>query len=134
MVRGHTRRDAGRPTSGWDLTLLEHVFLVRRLPAWHTNRVKQITKAPKFLLSDSALLAHLLRADERRLAEDDSLLGVVAECFVGMELSKQLAATKLRASLLHMRTARGAEVDFVVEGANGRLGRPGGQDLGDSAW
>lgn len=113
----------GIPRTSLDryLTLLEHVFLIRRLPAWHSNLVKQITKAPKFLLSDSALLAHLLRADERRLAEDDSLLGVVAECFVGMELAKQLAATKLRASLLHMRTARGSEVDFVIEGADSRL-------------
>ena len=113
----------GIPRTSLDryLTLLEHVFLIRRLPAWHTNRIKQIAKAPKFLLSDSALLAHLLRADERRLAEDDSLLGVVAECFVGMELAKQLAATKARASLLHMRTARGSEVDFVIEGADGRL-------------
>jgi uncharacterized protein len=113
----------GIPRTSLDryLTLLEHVFLLRRLPAWHTNRIKQITKAPKLLLSDSALLAHLLRADRRRLEDDDSLLGVVVECFVGMELAKQISATKARASLLHMRSARGAEVDFVVEGADGRV-------------
>jgi len=90
------------------LTLLEHVFLVRRLPAYHTNRIKQITKAPKLLLSDSALLAHVLRAGRERLADDQSLLGTVLECFVGMELAKQLSAARTRASLLHMRTATGA--------------------------
>lgn len=113
----------GIPRTSLDryLTLLEHVFLIRRLPAWHTNRIKQITKAPKLLVSDSALLAHLLRADRERLAEDESLLGIVLECFVGMELAKQLSASKLRASLLHMRTAQGAEVDFVLEGAGGRV-------------
>jgi predicted AAA+ superfamily ATPase len=113
----------GIPRTSLDryLTLLEHVFLVLRLPAWHTNRIKQITKAPKLLLSDSALLTHLLRADRGRLAEDDSLLGAVLECFVGMELAKQLSAVRARASLLHMRTATGAEVDFVLEGADGRL-------------
>ena len=113
----------GIPRTSLDryLTLLEHVFLVRRLPAWHSNRIKQITKAPKLLVSDSALLTHLLRTDPQRLAEDESLLGVVLECFVGMELAKQLSASKLRASLLHMRTARGAEVDFVLEGADGRV-------------
>jgi hypothetical protein len=63
----------------------------------------------------------LLRADPQRLIEDEALLGVVLECFVGMELAKQLSATTLRASLLHMRTARGAEVDFVLEGADGRV-------------
>jgi uncharacterized protein len=103
------------------LTLLEHVFLVRRLPAWHTNRIKQITKSPKFLLSDSAVLVNLLRADTGRLEEDETLLGSAVECFVGMELAKQISASPTRASLAHLRTAKGAEVDFVVEGANGRV-------------
>lgn len=111
----------GIPRTSLDryLTLLEHVFLVRRLPAWHTSLIKQITKAPKLLLVDSALLVHLLRTDPARLGEDDSALGAVVESFVGMELAKQIAASPARASLLHMRTARGAEVDFVVEGASG---------------
>ncbi len=113
----------GIPRTSLDryLALLEHVFLARRLPAWHTNRVKQITKAPKLLISDSALLAHLLRADRERLATDESLLGIVLECFVGMELAKQLSASTARASLLHMRTAQGAEVDFLLEAADGRV-------------
>ncbi len=103
------------------LTLLEHVFLTNRLPAWHTSRIKQITKAPKLLISDSALLVHLLRTNRERLAGDEALLGVVLECFVGMELTKQLSATSTRASLRHMRTAAGGEVDFVLEGADGRV-------------
>lgn len=113
----------GIPRSSLDryLTLLEHAFLVHRLPAFHSNRIKQITKAPKLLLSDSALLVHLLHANRARLSEDDSLLGTVLECFVGMELTKQLSATSTRASLLHMRTATGAEVDFVLQASDGRL-------------
>lgn len=113
----------GIPRTSLDryLTLLEHVFLVRLLPAWHTNRIKQITKAPKLLVSDSALLTHLLRVNRERLAEDESLLGAVVECFAGMELAKQITASPARASLLHMRTARGTEVGFLVKGAGGRV-------------
>jgi predicted AAA+ superfamily ATPase len=113
----------GIPRSSLDryLALLEHVFLVRRLPAWHTNRIKQITKLPKLLIADSGVLTHLLRADEGRLADDERILGSVVECFVGMELTKQLSASATRASLLHMRTAKGVEVDFVLEGADGRI-------------
>jgi predicted AAA+ superfamily ATPase len=113
----------GIPRTSLDryLTLLEHVFLVRRLPAWHTHLIKQITKAPKVLVSDPALLAHLLHADAQRLGEDDPLLGAVVECFAGMELAKQIAVSPARASLLHLRTARGAEVDFIVEGVGGRV-------------
>jgi predicted AAA+ superfamily ATPase len=103
------------------LTLLEHAFLVRRVPAFHSNRIKQITKAPKLLLSDSALLVHVLQAGRARLRSDDSLLGTVLECFVGMELAKQLAASPARASLEHVRTATGAEVDFVLRAADGRI-------------
>lgn len=113
----------GIPRTSLDryLTLLEHVFLVRRLPAWHTDLVKQLTKAPKLLLSDSALLAHLLQADRDRLLADDSLFGTALECFVGMELAKQLSASRVRATLLHMRSARGVEIDFVLEGGGGRV-------------
>jgi predicted AAA+ superfamily ATPase len=104
------------------LTLLEHIFLVHRVPAWHTNRIKQITKAPKLLVSDSALLSHLLRAGRGRLAGDDTLLGVVLEGFAGMELAKQLSATPApRPTLMHLRTATGTEVDFVLERPDGRL-------------
>jgi predicted AAA+ superfamily ATPase len=38
-----------------------------------------------------------------------------------MELAKQLSAAAERASLHHLRTARGAEVDFLLEGSGGRL-------------
>lgn len=103
------------------ITLLEHAFLVHRVPAFHTNRVKQITKAPKLLVCDSALLVHLLRVNRERLSNDDSLFGTVLECFVGMELTKQLSVSRTRASLQHMRTAAGAEVDFVLSAPDGRV-------------
>ena len=113
----------GIPRSTLDryLTLLEHAFLVNRLPAFHSSRVKQIAKAPKLLIADSALLCHLLQVDRSRLAREDSLLGVALECFVGMELAKQLSAAAARASLCHMRTATGAEVDFVLQTLDGRV-------------
>jgi uncharacterized protein len=103
------------------LTLLEHAFLTHRVGAFHSSRVKQIAKAPKLLVADSALLVHLLHADRGRLAEDPALLGVALECFVGMELAKQLAACERPATLTHMRTARGEEIDFVLQSADGRV-------------
>lgn len=121
----------GIPRTSLDryLTLLEHVFLVRRLPAWHTSRIKQIAKSPKLLISDSALLAHLLQVGTERLEEDEPLFGTVLECFVGMELVKQIASSPAGVSLKHMRTARGGEVDFVVEGK----GRVAGIEVKSSA-
>ncbi len=103
------------------LTLLEHVFLIQSLPGWHTNRVKQVTKARKLILVDSGLLAHLLDADPARLERDESLRGIVIECFAGMELTKQLGWSRTSASLFHLRTAKGAEVDFVIEARDGQV-------------
>jgi predicted AAA+ superfamily ATPase len=123
LNRTEVSSSVGIPRTSLDryLALLEHVFLVRRLPAWHTNRIRQISKSPKLLLVDSAIHMDLLRADGKRLSDDATLLGSVVECFVGMELAKQISASRIRASLLHMRTAKGVEVDFVLEGADGRV-------------
>lgn len=101
------------------VTLLELAFLVQSLPGWHTSRVKQLTKAPKLLLVDSGLLVHLLDASPERLARDEGLLGTVLECFVGMELVKQLGWSEVRASPFHLRTAAGREIDFVLEARDG---------------
>lgn len=42
-----------------DLDVLEQTFLVRRLPPWHANVRKRLTKSPKLYLRDTGLL-HLL--------------------------------------------------------------------------
>lgn len=36
-----------RPTIGDYVTLLEQVFLIQRLPSWHSNRLSRLIKAPK---------------------------------------------------------------------------------------
>ena len=65
----------GIPRTSLDryLTLLEHVFLVHLLPAWHTNRIKQISqgaKAPALGLSpaDTSAANRQRTPLERRLA------------------------------------------------------------------
>jgi len=45
--------------------LLEGSFLVRRLPPWHANIGKRMTKSPKILLRDSGLLHHILGIRDR---------------------------------------------------------------------
>jgi len=116
-------QDLGIPVSSIDryLTLLERVFLVRRLPAWHNSQAPRLVKAPKLLLCDSGLFCHLLQWEEKRLLEDSTALGLALECFVGIELVKAADADPAAPRLLHYRTSKGVEVDFILEAPDGRI-------------
>jgi len=80
-----------------------------------------LAKAPKLLLNDSALLAHLIGADVERLRDDPGLGGGILENFVAMELLKQRGWSKLQPNLFHFRTHNGDEVDLVLEDSSGRV-------------
>lgn len=116
-------RDAGIPSSSLHryLTLLEHVFLIVRVPAWYRNLGKRLVKSPKLLLSDTGLAASLLGLAPERLEAERPRLGALLESFVGMELLKQCQWSEQRPSLLHFRAAKGAEVDFVLEERGGSV-------------
>ncbi|MBS9403295.1 DUF4143 domain-containing protein [Halomonas sp. TRM85114] len=43
------------------LSILERLFLVRQLPAWHCNQAKRLFKSPKPHLVDTGLAAALER-------------------------------------------------------------------------
>lgn len=103
------------------LALLETTFLVRRLPAWFANIGKRLVKAPKLMLVDTGLLAHLQGADAAHLRRNRTLLGQLLENFVAMEVTKQLGWADRHCRLYHFRTEGGAEVDLVIEDRAGRL-------------
>ena len=103
------------------MTLLEMTFLVRPLQAWFANVGKRLTKAPKLMLADTGLLAHLMEADAARLRRDRTLLGHMLENFVAMELTKQLGWSERRCKLFHFRTDASAKVDLVLEDRVGHL-------------
>jgi predicted AAA+ superfamily ATPase len=116
-------QDLAIPSSSIDryLVLLERVFLVRRLPAWHSRLAPRLVKAPKLLLCDSGLLCHLLQLEGDRLLTDPTSFGLALESFVGMELAKAVGNDPWPPRLLHYRTFKGAEIDFVLEGGDGRV-------------
>jgi hypothetical protein len=103
------------------LTLFEATFLVQLLPAWSGNLGKRLVKAPKVVLCDSGLTAHLLGAGADRLNEDPSLLGHLLEGFVFAEIKKQSAWSRVRPECFHFRTQTGQEVDLVLEDAAGQV-------------
>jgi uncharacterized protein len=103
------------------LSLLELIFLVRRVPAWSVNLGKRLVKAPKIYLCDSGLAAHLNGATLERLGRDPGMAGPLLENFVAAELLKQSGWARSRVTLYHYRTTAGQEVDFLLEGPGGQV-------------
>ena len=110
-----------RPSIGNYVTLLERLFLLERLPAWHSNRLKRLVKSPKLHLTDTGLAAALLRADAKALAADRGLLGQLLETFVFQELRRQASWHEMPAGFFHFRDKSGAETDIVIEQTSGAI-------------
>jgi uncharacterized protein len=98
------------------LDLLELLYLLHRVPAWSANfRARILTKSPKVFLVDTGLLCSLAHYDVRTLASNVEKRRQVLENFVAMELKKQCNFSRHQPWLLHFRTVRNLEVDFVLE-------------------
>ena len=73
------------------------------------------------LIADTGLAGGLLRLTAERLQREDVLRGGLVETFVGTELLRLISWSVSRPELHHYRTHAGAEVDFVLEGRDGRI-------------
>ena len=116
-------RDAALPltTLQRHWALLEAIFFVRTLPPWSGGHTARLVKAPKVLICDTGLLCALLDLDAPRLERDDLMAGAALESFVAVELIRQSAWSRTRPALLHYRTHKQHEVDFVLEDGAGRI-------------
>jgi len=104
------------------LGLLQTIFLLRLVPAWSiSDRTKSLTKTPKAYLVDTGLLCHLANLDPKRLLADRLRFAQVLENLVALELAKQCTFGDARPWLMHLRTVRHLEVDFVLEDRGGDL-------------
>jgi hypothetical protein len=104
-----------RPTISDYVTLLERVFLLERLPPWHSNRLKRLVKTPKLHIGDPGVGCTLLGMDAQGLDEDRETLGQLLESFVFQELRRQASWHESPIHFYHFRDRDGAEVDIVLE-------------------
>lgn len=101
--------------------ILEQLFLVVTLPAWHTNRLKRLIKAPKLHFLDSGLLAAQQNLTLEKLKSDRRLFGPLLETFVFSELLKLSGWNDSRFEFSHFRDKQKSEVDIVIQNRSGQI-------------
>lgn len=103
------------------LALLRTAFLTTTLNPWSTNATSRVAKTAKAFLTDSGLLAHLLRLTPLSLRRPgEPGLGPVIETFTHSELQKSQPMGD-GFDLYHYRDRDGREVDFICVGPDGRI-------------
>lgn len=103
-----------RTTVDHYLTVLERLFLVRRLPAWHRSPGRRLIHSPKVHLVDSGLAATLAALTAADLVGNRDLLGHLLESFVVQQLIALAAWTDPDLEFWHYRDKDQVEVDLVM--------------------
>jgi len=103
-----------RETVDHYLAVLERLFLVRRLPAWHGNTAKRLVKSPKVHLLDSGLAASLGDLTAADWLHRRDRMGPLLESFVVQQLVAQAAWTDPDLRFWHYRDRDQIEVDVVM--------------------
>ena len=110
-----------RPTIGDYVALLERLFLIERLPPWHTNRLSRMIKTPKLHIGDTGIGCALLGAGPGDLTRNRDLLGQFLESFVFQELQRQSVCQQTPLEFFHYRDKDQVEVDIVIERGAGEV-------------
>ena len=100
------------------IDLLCDLLLVRRLPPFHANVGKRLVKAPKVYVRDSGLVHALLGIETLIQLSGHPVVGLSWE---GLVIETLLAAAPWRSQASFYRTSAGAEIDLVLEKADGRI-------------
>ncbi len=96
--------------------LLMRLLVVDQMPAWTSNRLKRLVRAPKRYVVDAALIAAALRLDPAGVLRDGDLLGRILDTFVVAQLRPETIVADCEPRLYHLRTEAGRhEVDVVAE-------------------
>lgn len=104
-----------RPTIEHHLDVLEKLFLIRRLPAWHSNRSKRLVKTAKIHICDSGLAAALADLRSEQWNPERTRFGHLLESFVVQQVLALGGVQGTAPRFGHYRDKDQVEVDLVIE-------------------
>ena len=110
----HNNLSISRATIDHYLAVLQRLYLVRVLPAWHSSHSKCLVKAPKVHILDSGLAASLMDLHAENWNTHRNRFGYLIESFIIQQLSAQAAWTDPDLKLFHYRDKDKVEVDCVI--------------------
>lgn len=96
------------------LSILERLFLIRQMPAWHRNGAKRLVKSAKVHFVDSGLCSMLLDLNEDSWNTKRQQFGSVLESFVIQQLIAQAGWLDPQLRFWHYRDKDQAKVDCVI--------------------
>ena len=99
------------------MALLEQLFLVEQLPAWHSNEYKRLVKTPKLHSVDTGMMCAVRGLNRERLLKQPGDFGLALESFVYNELRKQAVWIEEPLNFYHYRDKDKVEVDVIIENA-----------------
>lgn len=95
------------------LELLEHSFVIYKLPAFSRNLRKEISKSSKYYFYDNGIRNILI--DDMKEIEIRDDIGALWENFIITERKKKLLSEGIYANSFFWRTYTGAELDYIEE-------------------
>ncbi|MFM9971037.1 MAG: ATP-binding protein [Burkholderiales bacterium] len=103
-----------RETVQNNLAALERLFLIRRLPGWHSSDARRLVKAPKIHIVDSGIASTLAGLVETDWLTNMNRFGHLLESFVIQQLIAQAEWTDPDLRFWHYRDKDQVEVDLVI--------------------
>lgn len=102
--------------------LLTRLLVADQVPAWTSNRLRRLVRAPKRYLVDAALISAALRLTPQGVLNDADMLGRILDTFVVAQLRPEIIVAESEPRLYHLRTEAGRhEVDLLAEVGGGRV-------------
>ncbi len=97
------------------LSILEATRLGYLLRPFHRNLSKRLVKSPKFYLTDTGLLAHLLKYQDWRTVSAGPMVGAFFETMVVVETLKRIQNHRLLVEPYFFRDSNGVEADLLLD-------------------
>jgi predicted AAA+ superfamily ATPase len=102
--------------------LLTRLLVFDQVPAWTSNRLKRLVRAPKRYVVDAALITAALRLSAQAVIGDGDMLGRMLDTFVVAQLRAESVVAESEPRLYHLRTEAGRhEIGVVAELGGDRI-------------